>query len=388
MTDTLRRRCESALTHPVTLAPRLAMIIAIIAGASMVACESVTNLGATRLARTADGVAVETLRTSRGFDAVIYESLDGGLTWHVESTGYGSGNFKWGESWVVTPRGEYRIEGPDVVRISVGNSATETVYSGEHLQGHSYKWIQAKQSTLQGEAVFSVRQSFFESDHEFSLQEVSLQPYSIVYDRSSGNLLASMGIQGVLIGKPDGSWTPMAVGPFAPADFSRWARVRTLLSIPEFWGTALSFPLSMIALSMLTTRLRQERPLPLEFMLVSLGILFLSIASSLIWLMGLASYSNDELFVFTNAFLSAILVPSAFVFALQKRWFKAWRSVVGSLLAMMVLVVLTFVVWLELGGPFGFAALAMILLCALPTRDLARVLMRRQQQWSVSWSRI
>ena len=42
-----------------------------------------------------------------------------------------------------------------------------------------------------------------------------------------------MGILGVVVGTPDGEWTPVAVGPYRPIDFSFGAKIQALMGI--FW---------------------------------------------------------------------------------------------------------------------------------------------------------
>ena len=51
-------------------------------------------------------------------------------------------------------------------------------------------------------------------------RRIATQPLAIVYDERSGNLIVAMGIQGVLVGNPDGRWTPYTVGAYTPTDFS------------------------------------------------------------------------------------------------------------------------------------------------------------------------
>ncbi len=343
------------------------MVAAIVVG--MIACESEHNFGVTRVATTPGGVAAETRVGGPADLFAIYESIDGGLTWRVVSLGYGSRTFDWSYSRAVTPDGESRVEGTDIVRVSNSHRVTETVYSGEYLRGHIYQWVQANESYWRGR------------------KELSLLPSSIAYDQSSGNLMAPMGIRGILVGTPDGTWKPMAVGPYSPADFSRLGRVRTLFSLPEFWGTALMLPLSMIALSMLTTRLRQEWPFGPVFTLVSLGSLSLCIIVSAMWLMALASASTGELFVSVFAFLSAVPLSGAIGCAWQKRWLRHWRAILLSFLSMMAFVTLPFVVWLQAGGLSGFAALAAIILCTATSWALGRILIRNGPSWNATWSR-
>ncbi len=368
MAESFRRWCELALGHPVTLVARLTMVAAIIFG--MVACDpTTTNFGATRVATTANGVAAETLRVGRFSYIENYVSIDGGMTWRLASLRDEPRTFKWGEGQTAAPNRGYQINGADIVRVSDSNRVIQTVYSGEHLQEHVYQWVQAKSSGLHGH------------------NELSLLPSSIVYDQSSGNLIASTGIRGILVGTPDGSWIPVAVGSYAPADFSRLGRVKTLFSTQEFWGAVLTFPLSMIALTMLITRLRQEWPVELVFVLLALGVVFVSIILSSIWIMALASASSEGGSLFVFAFISALALAGATGCAWRIRWLNQWRAIMGSLLCMMAFMTFSFVVWLQAGGHSVFAALAAILLSAASSWMLGRILMREGPKWIVMWSR-
>ena len=74
-------------------------------------------------------------------------------------------------------------------------------------------------------------------------------PYSIAYDERTGNVGVAMGLQGIVVGTPEGRWTREAVGGYAPTDFSI---VRKLLlgGDWELWLIAVAAALSLTALAM------------------------------------------------------------------------------------------------------------------------------------------
>lgn len=78
---------------------------------------------------------------------------------------------------------------------------------------------------------------------------LSSGPIVIAYGPLSGNVIAAAGIMGVIVGTPNGEWTAVAVGEYSPADFSRIARLKTLLLHNIFWATVVTFPFLMIALA-------------------------------------------------------------------------------------------------------------------------------------------
>jgi len=56
---------------------------------------------------------------------------------------------------------------------------------------------------------------------------IGQRPYNLFYDDRSGNLIAAMGLQGVVVVAPDGTSTRVAVGSYSPTDFSFRSKVDT-----------------------------------------------------------------------------------------------------------------------------------------------------------------
>lgn len=154
-----------------------------------------------------------------------FESADGGLTWAEVEWLYGA---EWGTNEVATPRGVYRLRGTEIIRESPGRPP-ETVYSTEFLQDEVNVWIQ------------NVGASHLEG------HKLATRPLAIAYDPGSGNVVAALGVLGVLVGDADGRWTMTGVGPYRPSDFSQSGQWRLLLSWPSFWAIALVVPLMMLA---------------------------------------------------------------------------------------------------------------------------------------------
>ena len=65
------------------------------------------------------------------------------------------------------------------------------------------------------------------------------KPYGIAYDALSGNLIVAMGLQGVVVGSPDGHWSRVAVGDYSPTDFSFAGKTVVLLSNLMLWVTTI-----------------------------------------------------------------------------------------------------------------------------------------------------
>ena len=134
-----------------------------------------------------------------------------------------------GEQSVETPRGIYTIEGSDVVRTIGGRK--EVAYSAAYLRERGNINLQSRAT---GDLV---------------PRQVTTKPFSIAYDEHTGNVVVAMGLQGIVVGTPDGRWTREAVGRFAPTDFSI-VRKLLLLRDWELWLIAAAAALSFTALAM------------------------------------------------------------------------------------------------------------------------------------------
>ena len=160
----------------------------------------------------------------RGEDGRIYfESLDGGFTWSVRKS---YSKLRRGSS-VETPTGTYSIRGRNIVHRD--GDGSEVVYSAAYL-------TEAGNLTLQ-----EIRTRDIEN------RLMTTEPYSITYDPRSGNIVVAMGLQGVVVGTPDGEWKRVSVGRYKPTDFSFIGRMLPL-SDWRFAVTALAIAVSFTAL--------------------------------------------------------------------------------------------------------------------------------------------
>ena len=141
-----------------------------------------------------------------------------------------------GNRFVATPRGTYTIRhGTEIHRSYNGKS--EIVFSTT-IKNKTRDSIALQASTI-----------------NLGYRSVLAAPYSIYYDEKSGNVILAMGLQGVIIGKPDGTWKRIPVGDLKPLDYSIASRLSTLFGIIEliFISVGLAASFTMFTL-FLTTR--------------------------------------------------------------------------------------------------------------------------------------
>ena len=169
-----------------------------------------------------------------------YRSEDGGVSWARDSDH--PGQVEWGRESVEVPRGGYRIEGPDIV-LSAPDGLAEVAYSTAYMQEQGNLWVQ-KHATS-----------------GLDVREIATAPRNIVYDERTGNIIAAMGVQGVVVGTPDGTWTRQAVGRYSPVDFSFSGKTRLLLSNAGFWTAVSALSLSMTGAGRVVSQVRR-RDLP------------------------------------------------------------------------------------------------------------------------------
>ena len=82
-----------------------------------------------------------------------------------------------------------------MLRTGAVGSRGQVAYSTEFLEEQGNVWVQWVSTEELGQR-----------------REFAFRPSAIVYDETSGNLVLALGIQGVLVGTPDGKWTTIAVG--------------------------------------------------------------------------------------------------------------------------------------------------------------------------------
>ena len=228
-----------------------------------------------------------------------HRSDDGGLSWTAVGSIDTGEEIIWGGESAKTPRGTYIIQGPNVMLLRP-EGESQLAYSTAYLQGDANLWVQEYAPT------------------ELDDRYLTTSPYSIVYDGHSGNLIVAMGTQGVVTGTPDGRWSRVGVGRYAPTDFSFPGKTRLMLSDKVFWATALALTLSITAIALILARYRR-RDLPLGVS-VALTILLVSVGgppiliSTIAWLL-IGSLS-----------LGLLLIVAAFVVGNMPEESRVWRS--------------------------------------------------------------
>ena len=160
-----------------------------------------------------------------------YTSPDGGLTW--EKTVLAVPPISWGKRQAETPRGVYALECHAVVRTREGG-ATAQVYSAPDPQTEPERWTLRYETGQRRDEAVSINQP--------PLKIPGTEPVNIVYHRGTGNVIVSMGLEGVLVGDGAENWRRVAVGEFAPTDYSMAGRIRTLFA-GRFWTAAVCIAL-------------------------------------------------------------------------------------------------------------------------------------------------
>ena len=223
------------------------LVAGVAALASVATSEPDTAVGVKDVGITADRTVAAATRLEGNF-----QSEDGGLSW--TSASIDGNEIRWGGESAETPRGTYVIQGPDIVLFGA-DGGSELAYSTAYMQEEGNVWVQERATARLNE------------------REATTAPRRIVYDERSGNLIAAMGIQGVVVGAPDGVWTRHAVGRYSPVDFSFSSKTGLLLSNIGLWAAALALSLSMTGIALVLSRYRREDlPLPAVVALATVAL--------------------------------------------------------------------------------------------------------------------
>ena len=339
-----------------------------------------------------------------------FYSKDGGLTW---IPGYRGPIIRWGGSEEETPRGKFKIQDSDILVQTIDGEWT-AVYSAAYLQQEANLWIQNEATT------------------QFGMRGLARQPYRIVYDERSGNLIVAMGLQGVLVGTPDGGWSRVAVDHFLPTDFSSGAKALALLTSLSLWATAICLSLSMIALSLVLVKYQREN-LPLgigtavatlalwvilpflAFVLLGLVVFAIAVVAlpigTIFLAIGFASRSEES--TVTNGIalgmsilsamatavvlltfglpgvgmipLESFLPPAGAIFFAIAAIAASWKqtpprkAIRLGCAGVVGLTVLVFLIWVQLGFGLTFAKISVFILVVLVGVALTRHVRREQQ---------
>ena len=238
-------RIGHPLQHPQHIAwRRLVLLVAAIAMMASMACVFFVEEGIQDVEVKEDAGLIAILESdfSESYYTQHYSSVDGGFTWALESNEPETNDEL--NRDVHTPRGQYVLEGSDIVRVGLKNERV-TVYSSAYLQQPGNRWIQGNDT-----AHFS----------DFLSERVlASEPLSIAHDPTTGNVVVAMGLQGAVVGTPDEQWQPTAVGPYTPTDFSFAGKSMRLLFNLPFWLASIALTLSMLGLSLFFSQLSKRR---------------------------------------------------------------------------------------------------------------------------------
>lgn len=284
----------------------------------------------------------------------VHVSRDGGITWELGPTGEQS--FQWGGDSVETPRGTYTIQGSEIILAT--NAESLVAFSAAYLHERGNLSLQAHDTRNLGRRV------------------ATPGPSSIVYDESSGNVVAAMGLDGVLVGTPDGQWAKAQVGPYAPGDYSISRKILLLKEV-ELLVVVLAMASSFVVA-----------------VVVSLGGekigAFLAVAASVLsmLLFGLGGdkgplFNSLIALAFPLMLIGALLMTVSTVVASWRpssTWFIGhWISILTALIVMLVIIALSFFQWVHLGTSIVLAKLLSIGLAALVALVLRVYLVRQQR---------
>ena len=405
---------------PDRLRVRLALLAAGVATFATVATDHPgADFGLRNVGIASDGTVVAAARThGRSFH---HRSNDGGLSWTPDNRR--ADKIAWGGSKVGTPLGMYMIKGSRIVVVTADNRR-EIVYTAAYLQNDANVWMQKNTTTSLGD------------------RELGTEPYSVVYDERSGNVIVAMGLQGVLVGTPDGQWSRVAVGRHSPTDFSPSSKALQLLSSTSVWVTTICISLSMTLLSLVLSRYRRETfPSKIAVTLATLAmftglptlLVLLEMSGELVLLLTLTILSSPLLILAAIAFgiygaraskysstgndfalamsivsviascallmsfgesyfeprsrlhLHLVLFPVfAFLFAIAAltvawRQLVHWQAVLTTFAGMNILTVLVLLMWIQLGFGLPFAKVSALALVALAGLALVKHLRRIQE---------
>ena len=179
--------------------------------------------------------------------------------------GYGTSGDQ-GLQSVETPRGTYTIEGSSIIRTHNGQQTV--AYSAAYLQERGNIELQTH------------------ATRDFGRREITSKPYSLIYDGRSGNVVVAMGLQGAVVGTPEGKWTRVAVGRYEPTDFSIVTKL-LLLRDWRLWLATLSLTFSFTGLAMTLAEpgsYNATRLVMILFGLVGLVVLFGGLSFTILWI--------------------------------------------------------------------------------------------------------
>ena len=344
--------------HPSTWV-LLAVVLAALACLGSLACEPEERYGVGGLG---DGALV----IDTGEPALV--SADGGSNWQPIYT-IESGEriwapnvdenwrsaVQWGVGEVATPRGRYAIEVEEkeisgvraisyigIVRIE--GYSREVVYSPSHLQDPAARRFRARQRA--------------------AYEPSSSTAKNIVYHASTGNIVAVLGSEGVVVGDAAGNWRPL-LAEVGAREVDVSIRNRIAFSIAEVWLAAITVAIASTAAVLAFTFVSEVRGRRAEWANVShltigsffLGPLILILLIVIYWVVLPKDLFSIQIYFF-NAIISGLGVVA--VWRKNHPWFKLTSLVASAAVPLIVAVAL-----ISLTGLFGYPNLSLryVLIC-------------------------
>ena len=283
-----------------------------------------------------------------------YESGDGGLTWNRVKINSQLEDELWDDfraTPVITPRGAYRIEGAGIEWLA-GGAAPVAVYRLPTAGNSNNLWMQAR------------------STENLGSRRPATQPGYITYDPGSGQVIAALGIEGVVVGTDDGQWIPAPVAPYRPTDFSLAAKTRALLTWFPFLVVLASFTLVTLNMTLAAAYLFRRGAASEGDgcdVVLALPILGITMAASvlLLPLLGFEQFDGYDFAEIISGALAVLFVlpwqPLITFMLWPRRWTLKWRVACGSLGGTALLVFLIYFAWVQLGGDLRFIKLGSLL---------------------------
>ena len=382
---------------------------------------SSTENGITHIWVAKNGSLVARVTGQHLVPGIDFQSIDGGKTWTLLETPESERELE-SSDHADTPRGRYVIEGPDIVLIS-DNGSRKIVYSTSTWSHVGNLWVQER------------------ATDRFGVRSLTTAPRSLVFHQESGNVVVAMGIQGVLVGTPDGHWMSVAISVYKPVNYSPLAKAGTLLSDSLFWFCAVVLALSYTLLALTLSQYRERyfaqalgwittivfiiMTIPTIMVFAISGIGEVAIFAPLVFpvvaaictcfivsvlrntlsdvlgtktatdlALAVASAIASGIFMYTFGFSTADVFNTpewvqysagfvAYVFCLVTcvrvfHLLKRWRQLLLSLTGMLLIVMVVFTVWIQTGISTPLAKFSAIALVVVATFTLSAFLSRRE----------
>ena len=188
-----------------------------------------------------------------------------------------------------TPRGRFEIRDAGVSRIGPEGETT-LVFATSYLTGSAHRWVQREATDRLGH------------------RSLTTHPCGLVYDNQHDTVVVAMGLQGVAVGSSNGSWRPVAVGPYIATDFGLAPKVALL------WTTTLPIALAFVALAVALRRLPASagQASPAEATWATIVLILMPVAAMVTFLRLIEAWfelpsQNSTSFLIILRFLMAVL---------------------------------------------------------------------------------